>query len=56
MNGISKLTDGSGATNPNSLHGLSAVVNQLGRGANQGRHSKGHLEHHQLMVLVDVRM
>jgi hypothetical protein len=40
MNGISKLTDASGATNPNSYM-ASAVVNQLGRGANQGRHSKG---------------
>ena len=40
MNGISKLTDASGATNPNSYM-ASAVVNQLGRGANQNRHSKG---------------
>ena len=40
MNGISKLTDASGATDPNQYM-ASAVVNQLGRGANQGRHSKG---------------
>ena len=40
MNGISKLTDASGATDPASYMG-SAVVHQLGRGANQGRHSKG---------------
>jgi len=38
MNGINKLTDGSGATNPNSYMG-NAVVHQLGRGANQGRQS-----------------
>ena len=36
MNGISKLSDGSGATNPNSYMG-NATVNQLGRGYNQGR-------------------
>lgn len=40
MNGISKLTDGSGATSPSSYM-ASAVVNQLGRGANQNRHSTG---------------
>ena len=40
MNGISKLTDASGATSPTSYM-ASAVVNQLGRGANQERHSKG---------------
>ena len=40
MNGISKLTDASGATSPTSYM-ASAVVNQLGRGANQNRHSKG---------------
>ena len=40
MNGISKLTDASGATNPSSYM-ASAVVNQLGRGANQNRHSTG---------------
>lgn len=38
MNGISKLSDASGATNPNSYMG-NAVVNQLGRGYNQGRFS-----------------
>ena len=38
MNGINKLTDGSGATNPGSYMG-NAVVHQLGRGANQGRQS-----------------
>jgi hypothetical protein len=38
MNGINKLTDGSGATNPGSYMG-NAVVHQLGRGANQGRNS-----------------
>ena len=36
MNGMSKLSDGSGATNPNSYMG-NATVNQLGRGYNQGR-------------------
>ena len=35
MNGISKLSDGSGATNPESYMG-NATVNQLGRGYNQG--------------------
>ena len=40
MNGISKLTDASGATSPTSYM-ASAVVKQLGRGANQERHSKG---------------
>ena len=40
MNGISKLSDGSGATSPGSYMS-SAVVNQLGRGANQGKHSEG---------------
>ena len=40
MNGISKLTDGSGATSPSSYM-ASAVVNQLGRGANQNRHATG---------------
>ena len=39
MNGISKLTDGSGATSPGSYM-ASAVVNQLGRGANQGKNAK----------------
>ena len=39
MNGISKLSDGSGATNPASYMG-NAVVHQLGKGANKGRHSK----------------
>jgi hypothetical protein len=38
MNGINKLTDGSGATSPGSYMG-NAVVHQLGRGANQGRNS-----------------
>lgn len=38
MNGISKLSDGSGATNPNSYMG-NAVVHQLGRGYNQNRHA-----------------
>ena len=38
MNGINKLTDGSGATAPGSYMG-NAVVHQLGRGANQGRNS-----------------
>ena len=38
MNGINKLTDGSGATNPGSYMG-NAVVHQLGRGANQGRNA-----------------
>ena len=40
MNGISKLTDGSGATSPGSYM-ASAVVNQLGRGANQGKNAIG---------------
>ena len=35
MNGISKLSDGSGATNPSSYMG-NATVYQLGRGYNQG--------------------
>ena len=39
MNGISKLSDASGATNPASYMG-NAVVHQLGKGANKGRHSK----------------
>lgn len=38
MNGINKLTDGSGATAPGAYMG-NAVVHQLGRGANQGRNS-----------------
>tara|TARA_Y100000289_G_scaffold36111_1_gene35600 strand:+ start:173 stop:601 length:429 start_codon:yes stop_codon:yes gene_type:complete len=38
MNGINKLTDGSGATSPGSYMG-NAVVHQLGRGANQGLQS-----------------
>ena len=38
MNGINKLSDGSGATNPGSYMG-NAVVHQLGRGANQGRNA-----------------
>ena len=38
MNGINKLSDGSGATAPGSYMG-NAVVHQLGRGANQGRQS-----------------
>ena len=38
MNGINKLSDGSGATAPGSYMG-NAVVHQLGRGANQGRNS-----------------
>ena len=38
MNGISKLSDASGATNPASYMG-NAVVHQLGKGANQGKHS-----------------
>ena len=38
MNGINKLTDGSGATQPGAYIG-NAVVHQLGRGANQGRNS-----------------
>lgn len=38
MNGISKLSDASGATQPNSYMG-NAVVHQLGRGYNQGRSS-----------------
>jgi len=36
MNGVSKLSDGSGATDPNSYMG-NATVHQLGRGYNQGR-------------------
>jgi len=36
MNGISKLSDGSGATKPDSYMG-NARVNQLGRGYNQNR-------------------
>ena len=39
MNGISKLSDASGATNPASYMG-NAVVHQLGKGANKGKHSK----------------
>jgi len=39
MNGLSKLSDASGATNPNSYMG-NAVVHQLGRGYNQGRFSQ----------------
>lgn len=38
MNGMNKLSDGSGATNPNSYMG-NATVNQLGRGYNQGKNS-----------------
>ena len=38
MNGISKLSDATGATNPNSYMG-NAVVNQLGRGYNVGRNA-----------------
>jgi hypothetical protein len=38
MNGINKLSDGSGATRPNSYM-ANAVVHQLGRGYNQGRSS-----------------
>ena len=38
MNGMNKLSDGSGATDPNSYMG-NATVNQLGRGYNQGRFS-----------------
>ena len=38
MNGISKLSDASGATNPTSYMG-NAVVHQLGKGANKGKHS-----------------
>ena len=38
MNGINKLSDGSGATNPNSYMG-NATVNQLGRGYQAGRFS-----------------
>ena len=40
MNGISKLSDGSGATSP-SAYMASATVNQLGRGYNNERHSNG---------------
>jgi|TARA_B100002019_G_C21204976_1_gene566147 hypothetical protein len=40
MNGINKLSDGSGATNPNSYMG-NATVNQLGRGYQAGRFSEG---------------
>ena len=39
MNGISKLSDASGATNPNSYMG-NATVQQLGRGYNQGVNAK----------------
>ena len=39
MNGINKLSDGSGATNPNSYMG-NATVNQLGRGYQAGRFSQ----------------
>jgi hypothetical protein len=38
MNGINKLSDGSGATQPEAYMG-NARVNQLGRGYNQGRFS-----------------
>ena len=38
MNGISKLSDGSGATDPGSYMG-NARVNQLGRGYNQGKNA-----------------
>jgi len=38
MNGISKLSDASGATQPNSYMG-NATVHQLGRGYNKGRSS-----------------
>ena len=38
MNGINKLSDGSGATAPGSYMG-NAVVHQLGRGANKGRNA-----------------
>ena len=38
MNGISKLSDASGATNPSAYMG-NATVNQLGRGYNAGRNS-----------------
>lgn len=38
MNGISKLTDASGATTPNSYM-ANAIVNQLGRGYNKGKHA-----------------
>jgi hypothetical protein len=38
MNGISKLSDASGATSPTAYMG-NAVVHQLGKGANQGKNS-----------------
>ena len=38
MNGINKLSDGSGTTSPNSYM-ANAVVHQLGRGYNTGRNS-----------------
>lgn len=38
MNGISKLSDASGATQPNAYMG-NAIVHQLGRGYNQGKNS-----------------
>lgn len=38
MNGMNKLSDGSGATQPNSYM-ANAVVHQLGRGYNKGRNS-----------------
>ena len=41
MNGINKLSDGSGATSPGAYMG-NAVVHQLGRGYNQGKESAGH--------------
>jgi hypothetical protein len=40
MNGISKLSDASGATNPISYMG-NALVHQLGRGYNKGANSTG---------------
>jgi len=40
MNGISKLDNASGATNPNSYM-TDAFVYQMGRGAGRGRHSTG---------------
>ena len=38
MNGISKLDNNTGATNPSSYM-ANAIVHQLGRGADKGRHS-----------------
>jgi len=40
MNGISKLSDASGATSPNSYM-ANAIVNQLGRGYNKGKNATG---------------